>query len=97
MTQSIKNNQVRTFNPQNGELLNTYDLMADNESIATVERCQAAFEEWEMETPSDRAKVIADIGKKLKEHKESLSSLMTTEMGKLLRRCHTEIYLCAGI
>lgn len=97
MTQSIKNNQVRTFNPQNGELLNTYDLMTDIEAIEAVEKCQAAFEKWKMETPSDRAKVIAAIGKKLKEHKESLASLMTTEMGKLLRQSHTEIDLCVGI
>ncbi|HKJ48270.1 MAG TPA: aldehyde dehydrogenase family protein, partial [Christiangramia sp.] len=88
---------LKTINPATGKAIDTYDLMSDNEMEQAIKDCHQAFLKWKMKSAEERAEVIKNIGKKLDEHKQELSKLMTSEMGKLLKQGEQEIELCSGI
>ena len=89
--------KLTTTNPVNGETIENYKMMSDQEMEKAIEDCHHAFLEWKSRSAEDRAAVIKNIGKKLAEHKDKLAKLMTTEMGKLVKQSHQELELCSGI
>jgi len=90
-------NQITTINPSNGQQINSYTLQTKAEVKESIEKCHQAFLNWKATSIEERSDIINSIGKKLKENEDSLSDLMTTEMGKLLKHSKQEINLCAGI
>lgn len=93
----IEQEALKSVNPATGKEIKNYNLMSNKEALAAVEQCHEAFLEWKLKSPSERAKVIAAIGKKLSESKDDLSKMMTQEMGKLLKHSNQEVDLCASI
>ena len=92
-----KEKNIQTVNPATGEILETYNYLTDKELEEAIDNCHRAFKKWKLESIENRAKIINAIGKKLQEHQEELSRLMTSEMGKPLTQSHDEVYLCSGI
>lgn len=90
-------NGFKTVNPATGEAITTYTYMSDDEVNEALERCQNAFNEWKLTSLKERSKVIGAIGEKLLEHRDEFASLMTSEMGKLVKHGKQELKLCAGI
>ncbi|NHK26785.1 NAD-dependent succinate-semialdehyde dehydrogenase [Parvularcula flava] len=88
---------LTTVNPATGETLNTYDRMSDKEAFAAVERCHEAFLKWRHRTLEDRAAIIKNIAKELRDNSDEFAQLMTNETGKLVGDGAAEIELCAGI
>jgi len=88
---------LKTINPATGKAIDTYDLMSNNEMEQAIKDCHQAFLKWKAKSAEERAEVIKNIGKKLDEHKQELSKLMTSEMGKLLSQGEQEVELCTGI
>ncbi|QXT38947.1 NAD-dependent succinate-semialdehyde dehydrogenase [Gymnodinialimonas ceratoperidinii] len=89
--------KITTINPATEEELESYDVMSEGEAIERVEACHAAFLEWRKLSHEERAPYLKDIAKKLRDHADELSELMTKETGKLLKDGKTEVELCAGI
>ncbi|MDT7830539.1 NAD-dependent succinate-semialdehyde dehydrogenase [Pricia sp. S334] len=90
-------NGFATINPATGKEIKEYALMSDEEAFKAVERCHKAFEEWRLKSSAERGKIIKAIGKELSKNKDKFASLMTQEMGKVLKQGEQEIDLCAGI
>ena len=88
---------LKTINPATGELIQRYPFMTDKQAEEAVKKCHEAFLDWKAKPIEERAKVIKAIGKSLQDHKEELTSLMTQEMGKLLKQSKQEVDLCSGI
>lgn len=88
---------IITTNPVTEKPIDRFLLLSDYEVAKAVEECHEAFLKWKLETPKARAKVIAQIGEALQNHKAKLAALMTDEMGKLLSQSEDEVDLCAGI
>lgn len=88
---------LKTINPATGKTIDTYDLMSNAEMEQAIKDCHQAFLKWKAKPAEERAEVIKNIGKKLAEHKQELSKLMTSEMGKLLSQGEQEVDLCSGI
>ncbi|MEM1215353.1 MAG: NAD-dependent succinate-semialdehyde dehydrogenase, partial [Bacteroidota bacterium] len=93
----LTDNRIQTINPTTGETLEQYELMNEKEATAAVQRCHEAFKKWRLQTPEQRAKIIAAIGEQLQANADELARLMTQEMGKLLKQSHQELELCQGI
>ena len=89
--------QIQTVNPATRETLETYDLMSKDEAFARIEAAHVAFLDWRARSHEDRAPFLRDIAAKLREKADSLSKLMTREMGKLYRDGQTEVEICAAI
>ncbi|QFS83341.1 Succinate semialdehyde dehydrogenase [NAD(P)+] Sad [Roseivivax sp. THAF40] len=88
---------IKTVNPATEEEIATYDLMSDDEAMKAVDACHAAFDEWRLVEPEDRAATIKAIGQALRDNKEEFAALMTREVGKLIGDSRDEIDLCAAI
>ncbi|MEQ6248741.1 NAD-dependent succinate-semialdehyde dehydrogenase [Sulfitobacter sp. HNIBRBA3233] len=88
---------ITTKNPATEETLKSYDLMSTETAISEVEACHQAFLEWRKTTHEERGTHCRNIAKVLREHKEELAKLMTSEVGKLYKDGLTEVELCARI
>jgi len=89
--------QITTNNPATREDLETYDVMSKSEAFEVIDGAHEAFLDWRMRSPEERAPFLREIAAKLRENSESLSKLMTQEMGKLLKDGKTEVELCARL
>ena len=93
----MADNQITTINPLTEEVIETYPFMSDKEAEDVVKASHEAFLDWRLKSLDERAKVIAAIGKKLREKKEEFAQLMTREVGKLIGDSRDEVDLCAAI
>ena len=89
--------KISTVNPATDKTIAEYELMTQEEAFQKVEACHAAFLEWRMKSHADRAPYLRDLAKALRDNADKLATLMTEEMGKLLRDGETEVELCAHI
>lgn len=73
---------LSSFNPTTNEKLAQIATcsLADYEHV--IARAQQAFTEWRMVPAPKRGEIIRQIGHALREHKDSLGSLVSLEMGK---------------
>lgn len=97
MSTTEKQKNFTTINPTSEGELKTYTYMTDEEAENGVKKCHKAYLKWRHTPIKDRAKIIKAIGQELISQKDKFATLMTDEMGKLLRQSHQEIELCAGI
>lgn len=88
---------ITTVNPATGENISTYDLVDKDRAMAQVDACHEAFLNWRLKSLEDRAGIIRQLGKGLRENKEDLAQLMTREVGKLIGDSRDEVDLCVGI
>jgi len=86
-----------TMNPATAEPINSYTQMSEAEAIAAVDACHAAFEDWRLLSHSQRGTHLKAIAQKLRDNKDDLAKLMTSEVGKLYKDGLTEVELCARI
>ncbi len=89
--------QLKTINPATEEVIETYDLMTDDQASQAIDACHKAFLEWKMRSTEERAKVIRALGEGLRKNKDEFARLMTREVGKLIGDSQQEIDLCAAI
>ena len=89
--------QLTTINPATNETLKHYDLMSDKEVDTAIARCHSAYEDWRLTRLEDRAAIIREIAKTLRDNKDAFAELMTRETGKLFKDGQAEIDLCAQI
>ncbi|HBM73613.1 MAG TPA: succinate-semialdehyde dehydrogenase, partial [Erythrobacter sp.] len=87
--------QIQTRNPATGEVLETYEVMSEQEVFAKIDSAHEAFLDWRSKSHEERAPYLRKIAGVLRDNSERFSELMTREMGKLLRDGKTEVELCA--
>ena len=89
--------QIQTRNPATGEVLETYEVMSEQEVFAKIDSAHEAFIDWRSKSHEERAPYLRKIAGVLRDNSERFSELMTREMGKLLRDGKTEVELCARL
>ena len=89
--------QIQTRNPATGEVLETYEVMGEQEVFAKIDNAHEAFLDWRSKSHEERAPYLRKIAGVLRDNSERFSELMTREMGKLLRDGKTEVELCARL
>lgn len=93
----MSDKQIQTVNPLTEEVIARYAYMTDEEANAVVEASHKAFLDWRLRSLDERAKVISEIAKALRDSKEEFAQLMTREVGKLIGDSRSEVDLVAGI
>jgi succinate-semialdehyde dehydrogenase / glutarate-semialdehyde dehydrogenase len=89
--------KITTVNPATEEEIQTYDMMSEDDAVARLEACHAAFLEWRELTHEERAPYLTKIATKLRDNADELAALMTQETGKLLKDGQSEVEICAAI
>ncbi|MTE27708.1 NAD-dependent succinate-semialdehyde dehydrogenase [Winogradskyella ouciana] len=86
---------INTNNPYNGEHIKTYKLDSKVVLNKKLELANATFKSWKLLEISERAKLLQKLADELLADKDSLSKLITLEMGKPITESKAEIEKCA--
>ncbi|MEU2347579.1 NAD-dependent succinate-semialdehyde dehydrogenase [Modestobacter sp. NPDC049651] len=86
-----------TVNPFTGETEQEFPFLETSEIDGVVEKAHAAFQEWRRRPVEERAAIVGRIGELMRERRDELGALITTEMGKRIQEATGEAMMVAGI
>jgi succinate-semialdehyde dehydrogenase/glutarate-semialdehyde dehydrogenase len=87
---------VTTVNPATGQPLFTYDETGTDAIEAILQRAHDAAVAWRATPPAERADGLRRLAASLRDRREELALLATTEMGKPLVESRAEVDKCAS-
>ena len=86
-----------SHNPATNQLIQTHPGWDDLHLEHALKKTHSAQQAW-AQIPFDmRAKVLRDVAIQLNAQRDRYATLVTTEMGKLLREARAEVEKCAGV
>jgi succinate-semialdehyde dehydrogenase/glutarate-semialdehyde dehydrogenase len=88
---------IQTINPTTNKVEKIFKEMTDEEVNEAISKSDAVFEEWKKTEFSLRAELLHKVAGLLREKKNALAKIITTEMGKLIAEAEGEIKLSAEI
>ncbi len=86
-----------SLNPTTNSLIHTYDNWGDGRLKLALEKAHAAQKEWAKTPYPLRAEVLHEVAKRLRSQRDRFATLITQEMGKLLREARAEVEKCAAV
>ncbi|STX51727.1 aldehyde dehydrogenase [Legionella busanensis] len=88
---------IQTINPATEDVLQSYTPLDEAEMQQVIDQGHAAFEEWRQVPFSQRSLLMTNLINLLQAKKETLSNLITQEMGKPICQSQAEIEKCAWV
>jgi acyl-CoA reductase-like NAD-dependent aldehyde dehydrogenase len=85
-----------TINPYNQQPIAHYTPDSPAQVMDKLERAHSAQTAWAERTYAERGELFRQLATYLRQHKQELARLITTEMGKILAEARAEIEKCAG-
>jgi len=82
---------IITTNPATGQPIAEYPTLEDDELLRRVQRTADAARAWGRTSLEERAAILRRIADGLREHRERLATLITTEMGKRIAEARAEV------
>lgn len=86
--------QITTFNPFNGEVLNTYPTANLEEAFSLIAQSKNAQLEWQKKSVAERVSFFTNLGNVLSEHIPQFAELCSLEMGKPKTEAEYELQKC---
>src|SRR4029450_6575659 len=99
MSQSgtLSRSSIATVNPYTNEVVREFQPMSEEAVNKAVDAAHEAFLAWRSTPMAERAAVVAQAARLMRERGEELAQLITLEMGKLIRHSRTEGDLAARV
>jgi succinate-semialdehyde dehydrogenase / glutarate-semialdehyde dehydrogenase len=91
----IHRRSLASINPATGELLRLYEQHPEEVIDQKLQLASETFQEYRNTSFIQRARMMSHAAETLEKGKDTLSRLMTDEMGKLLRAAIQEVEKCA--
>ena len=88
---------IQTVNPNTNKNIKSYDEMTDEAVDGAIAQAQKTFDSWRKTPYNERADLLHKVASLMREKKESLATMITLEMGKLISQAEAEIILSADI
>ncbi len=88
---------IQAINPASEDIIKTYTPHTDEQVAERIEWCHQAFMEWKKKPYPDRSTCMKNIAEILRNRKEELAMIITSEMGKTLKESRAEIEKCAWV
>jgi len=88
---------ISTFNPATGEKIKDYTLLTAGELSQILDKTHLQYQSWKNLTYSKRGEFFLKMAENLRRRKESLASLITQEMGKIITESLAEVEKCAWL
>lgn len=85
---------IKTYNPFNGNLLDTYELDSQSKLNKKLKLADATFKSWRAFEIEERVELMQNLANILFGNKKRLSKLITEEMGKPIAESNAEIEKC---
>ncbi|MFJ3776203.1 NADP-dependent succinic semialdehyde dehydrogenase [Streptomyces sp. NPDC090075] len=86
---------IATVNPANGETLETFEAMDEDELERRLELAEATFRTYRTSAFAERARLLHRAADLLDADQEDIARTMTTEMGKPVKQARAEAAKCA--
>jgi succinate-semialdehyde dehydrogenase len=83
-------------NPANGELIATYAFQTPSEVEQLLDRSATAFRLWRATPMRERVATYRRLSAILRDRKDALAAIITTEMGKTIDASRAEVEKCAS-
>ncbi|MFC7392780.1 aldehyde dehydrogenase family protein [Scopulibacillus cellulosilyticus] len=88
---SISGESVENVNPANGEVIGLVTVSSEKEVNEAVKAAKKAQKTWKLVPAPARGEYLFRIGDLLKQKKEMLARLLTSEMGKVIDEARGEV------
>jgi succinate-semialdehyde dehydrogenase/glutarate-semialdehyde dehydrogenase len=88
---------IQTINPNNNELLRSFEEMTDQAVENAVSQAEKTFKNWRKTSYAERSALLNKVAQLMRRSKNVLAELITLEMGKLISQAEGEIDLSADI
>lgn len=88
---------MQSINPFTGKIIGDYHEYSPSEVGEIITKVDRAFHSWKQSGFEERSVCMKNLQAKLLEKKAELASIMTSEMGKVLREAIGEIEKCAWV
>jgi len=88
---------IKSVNPYSGQLLKEYNSYSEKQLKEVLAYSDKAFKLWRDFSFADRSKLFLRLGVQLRERKEVLAQLITSEMGKPVKEAEAEVEKCAWV
>lgn len=89
-----KSRLLQSLNPANGEVIDNYPVFSDHKLKSVLNGSEFIWRDWRQKSISKRLELLGLLSERLFAEKESLSELITKEMGKPLNQSLAEIEKC---
>src|SRR5262249_32283549 len=86
---------LQAVNPTTGETINTYEEMAPAEVSRVIEQAHQAFLDWRKTSFAERAQLMQQAARLLREQAQAYATLMAQEIGKPVKDGRAEAEKCA--
>jgi len=86
---------MRSVNPASGETIKIYDTWDDNHLDRVLQSSSEASYSWMATSLEERCNLMRKAAGILLQRKDELASIITQEMGKLIRESRAEVEKCA--
>jgi succinate-semialdehyde dehydrogenase/glutarate-semialdehyde dehydrogenase len=99
MSQSaaVGHSSIASINPYTNEVVREFSPMAHTAVDQAVDAAHEAFASWRATPVEERAALVANAARLMRQRSEELAHLITLEMGKLIGHSRTEMDLAARI
>ena len=88
---------IQTINPNTNLSVKSFEEMTDQAVDTAVAQAVKAFDDWKKTTYEQRAHLLRQVAKLMRDKKEVLAAVITLEMGKIISQAEGEIALSADI
>ena len=89
------NVKLESFNPAEGKKIQEYEPLSSKELQLKIRGSEAIWQDWRLQSFSKKEELLDRLSGHLLKEKESLSEIITKEMGKPLNQSVREIEKCA--
>jgi succinate-semialdehyde dehydrogenase/glutarate-semialdehyde dehydrogenase len=86
-----------SFNPYTNQLIQNHDSWDDQRLKQALATAHGAQKTWALTPFARRAGVLREAAARLRAQRDRYATLITQEMGKLLREARAEVEKCAGV
>src|SRR5699024_12429302 len=87
----------KTINPYTNELLKEYTDATDEELENTLQRADDLYKKFKTQDIEERAKILREIAKTIRNRSDEMARTLTTEMDKSIGEPEGEVELIATI
>ncbi len=88
---------IQTINPATGKLIKTYEEFTYEEIVSVIDEVHSEFLSWRATGFPQRAKLMNNAARVLRENKMKYAEMMTLEMGKPISQSIAEVEKCAWV
>lgn len=89
--------KIKSINPYTGKLLKEFDILSEKKLDEKLQLSDQAYQNWKTVPFSEKAKLMKNAAKELKDNKDFYAEIISLEMGKVIKESIAEVEKCAWV